>query len=336
MSGSVKGMPETSASPIVSLTTTELRDLCIAAIAAAGGSPALTQSLAEATVAAERRGKTAVGTAHLFDYLDGLEAGRINGQASPTVSNPLPAAHHVDADRGIAQLAFDEVVEDFAASSAKLGISILNIANAFTAGELGYYTSRLADHGLLAIAGADSPALMSLFGSTRAATGTNPYSFAVPHPDGPRMFDQASSETAWVKIRHAADRGEPIPEGWAQDPNGSATIDAEAALAGSLLPFGGVKGSNIALMVELLSVHGGGRFSVDAPAFDTGEDSPGTGLFVIAIAADAFDPGYTDRIASHLDRLNRDFGIGFGRKRNLEVIELPAEVHARLVEKTRR
>src|SRR5699024_11319379 len=54
-------------------------------ITSAGGSPALASSLAEATVAAERRGKTHVGSAHLVDYLDGLEAGRINGRARPQI-----------------------------------------------------------------------------------------------------------------------------------------------------------------------------------------------------------------------------------------------------------
>ncbi len=324
-------MPETSDSTTASLPITELRDLCVSAITASGGSPALAQSLAEATVAAERRGKTQVGTAHLFDYLDGLEAGRINGHAQPQVTNRLPAAHHVDADRGTAQFAFDAAFEDFAASAARLGISILNIANAFTAGELGYFTTRLAERRLVALAGANSPALMSLFGSPGSTTGTNPFSFAVPHADGPRMFDQAASATAWVNVRDAAERGEAIPEGWAQDPDGAATVDAEAALAGSLLPFGGIKGSNVALMVELLAVHGGGRFSLDAPAFDSEQESPGTGLFVIAIAADAFDPDYSDRVGEHLERLHTQFGIDFGRKRNLKTIELPRELHSALL-----
>ena len=325
------GMPEPPDSTTVSLPITELRDLCIAAITAAGGSTALAQSLAEATVAAERRGKTAVGTAHLFDYLDGLEAGRINGQARPKVTNRLPAAHHVDADRGTAQLAFDAVVDDFASSAANLGISVLNISNAFTAGELGYYTTRLAERGLVAFTGANSPALMSLFGAPGSATGTNPFSFAVPHVGGPRMFDQATSATAWVNVRDAADRSEAIPDGWALAPDGAATNNAEAALAGSLLPFGGVKGSNVALMIELLAVHGGGRFSVDAPAFDSGQENPGTGLFVIAIAADAFDPDYSKRVAEHLDRLHSQFGVDFGRKRSLDVVELPRELHSALL-----
>lgn len=290
-------------------------------------------SLAAATVAAERRGKSQVGTAHLFDYLEGLEAGRINGQAQPRATSRLPAAHLVDADEGTAQLAYDQAFANFAEAAERLGIAALTITNSYTAGELGHYTDRLARRGLIALAGTNSPALMSLFGSQTTVTGTNPMSFAVPLADGPRFFDQASSETAWVTIRDAAERGQEIPESWATGPDGQPTTDASAALAGALLPFGGFKGSNLALMIELLAVLGGARFSLDAPDLGEGEESPQIGLFIIAIAPDAFDPDYTKRVEEHLERLDRDFGIDFGRKRNAEVIDLPSEIHTALTER---
>lgn len=329
-------MRETTDSATVSLPADELESLSATAIRAAGGSTRLADSLAAATVAAERRGKTQVGTAHLFDYLDGLEAGRITTDPAPRHLSRFPAAHLVDADKGITQLAFDEAFDRFVEATANSGIAILNITNAFPAGELGYYTVRLAKRGLIALAGANSPALMSLFGASESVTGTNPLSFAVPHAEGPRMFDQASSETAWVNIRDAADSGESIPEGWAQGPDGVTTSDAESALAGSLLPFGGVKGSNLALMIELLAALGGARFSLDAPSIDEGSDSPETGLFVIAIAPEAFDPNYVERVAEHFERLHRQFGIDFGRKRDDKVITLPREIHTALVERAAR
>ena len=90
----------------------------------------------------------------------------------------------------------------------------------------------------------------------------------------PRLIDQASSTAAWVRIRDAATAGEPIPEGWALDADVAATTDAAAAaLLGPLLPFGGVKGSNIALVVELLSVLSGVSSSVDAPDFASGTET---------------------------------------------------------------
>src|SRR5699024_3066458 len=142
-----------------------------------------------------------------------------------------------------------------------------------------------------------------------------------------------SSETAGVNIRDADGRGDRIAEGWAQVERGASTVDAEAALAGSLLPFGGVKGSNLALMVELLAGHGGARFSLDAPAFDSGQENPGTGLFIIALAAAAFGPEHMDRTAVQLERLRTQFGTDFGLNHRLEDIELPVAIHAALLDR---
>ncbi|WP_166968823.1 Ldh family oxidoreductase [Brevibacterium atlanticum] len=314
----------------VTMTPDELNELCESAVLAAGGSSELAQSLAASAVAADRRGKTQVGTAHLVDYLDALDAGRINGSAGPALTSRLPAAQHVDADSGTAQLAFDTGFEPFIGAADRLGVAMLSITNSYTAGELGHYADRIAQRGLVALVTSNSPALMSVYGAEAPVTGTNPLAFAVPHPEGPRFFDQASSETAWVNIRDAATHGADIPAGQALGPDGSPTTDAHEALAGALLPFGGVKGSNIALMVEFLASLGGGRFSLDAPSHAEGSESPGIGLTAIAISPEAFDPGYVDRVADHLDRLHRDFGIDFGRKRSCDVIEIPAEVHAAL------
>lgn len=209
---------------------------------------------------------------------------------------------------------------------------MLSISGAFTVGELGYYTSELATEGLVALAGANSPALMSLYEAPDALTGTNPFSFALPGLPSPRLIDQASSAVAWVRIRDAAAAGEPIPPGWALDANGAATTDAAAALLGPLLPFGGVKGSNIALVIELLSVLSGASFSMDAPDFASGEQPPRVGLFLIALDPTAFDPDYLHRVEDHLERLRTRYGIDFGRHYPLvERIHLPEHLHTRLV-----
>ena len=49
----------------------------------------------------------------------------------------------------------------------------------------------------------------------------------------------------------AIDKGVPIPEGWALDKNGNPTTNAHDG--GLLLPFGGFKGANLAMMMECLS-----------------------------------------------------------------------------------
>lgn len=302
----------------------ELEDLCRAAVRRAGGSADVAESLARAVVAAERRGKSAIGAAHLPDYLDGLRTGRITPDARPSVVRPRAGIIAVDADGGTAQLAFDVAEEALVAAARDCGAAVLSVRDTFAAGELGDYASRLAGHGLIAVTGANSPALMAVHGADQKVTGTNPIAFALPHPDGPRMFDQATSETAWVKIRAAADDGSSIPEGWALGPEGEPTTDARAALAGALLPFGGVKGGNIALMVEMLAAMSGGSFSLDAAPFDSGETSPSLGMFAIAIDPSAFAGDYPQRAETHLRRLREEHGVDFGRRKDeVTEVELP-------------
>ena len=317
------------------LSLPELERLCADAVRAAGGSPELASSLATATVAAERRGKSAVGAAHLVDYLDALRTTRLNGTARPRLTHRRAAALTVDADRGAAQLAFDHAADCLVEAARSCGVAVLSIHDSFPGGELGHFATRLAEQGLIALVCGNSPALMAAYDSTEAVTGTNPLAFALPHSSGPRVFDQASSATAFVSIRQAAERGEHIPPGWALDADGQPTIDPAAALTGALLPFGGAKGANIAMMIELLAAMSGGSFSLDAAPFDTGSRSPRLGLFIAAIDPTAFDPGYEERAETHLLRLHGRFGIDVGRRRPPRThVEIPEDLYQALAATT--
>lgn len=309
-----------------------LERLCASAVRSAGGSEQTARSLADATIGAEGRGKPTVGVAHLFDYLDALRTGRLNGRARPRVIRTRASTIVADADEGAAQLSFDDALGDLVGAARECGMASLGVRNTFSAGELAHYTTRVAAEGLIALACANSPALMSVYGSRRAIAGTNPLSFALPHPLGPRVFDQASSETAWVSVRDAADRAEQIPSGWALDADGEPTTDPAAALDGALLPFGGAKGANIATMVEMLAALAGGAFAVDAAPFDRGDRSPALGLFVLALDPAAFDPGFVERAEAHHRRLADEHGADFGRrKRSSGLIELARGTHVALV-----
>jgi len=316
---------------VIEVEWDRLASLCSTAIATAGGDERTATALTDATLSAERRGNTAVGVAHLFDYLDALECGRLNGTPRPVVRNERRSAITVTADDGIAQLAFLAARPALLAAAREGGVAMLSVTDAFTVGELGYYTSQVAAEGLVALAGANSPALMSLYNTPDALTGTNPFSFALPGRPSPRLIDQASSAVAWVRIRDAAAAGEPIPPGWALDADGNPTTDAAAALLGALLPFGGVKGSNIALVIELLSVLSGASFSMDAPDFASGTQPPRVGLFLIALDPAAFAADYLHRVEDHLGRLRIRYGIDFGRHFPLvERMYLPDHLYARL------
>lgn len=270
-------------------------------------------SLAAATLSAQEAGKDSLGILHFFDYLDAMRGNRLDGAAEPLTSSPGPAVIVADAARGIPHVAFDRVFSDLVRTARQLGVVVFSQRNAYTCGALGYFTERVAAEGLVCLAASNSSAHMAAGGSTAAVFGTNPLSFAAPRGEGqsPLVFDQASSQTALVGIREAARNGVPIPEGWAVDAAGVHTTDASAALMGALLPFGGYKGANVALMVEMLATMSGASWSLDAGFFDSGERSPAVGMFLIGVDPSKFDPGYSARVAEHLARLRKDYGMRF-------------------------
>ncbi|QCI66308.1 Ldh family oxidoreductase [Phreatobacter stygius] len=306
------------------------RQLAWRAAMGAGASHAAAASLADATVAAELSGRGAVGFAHLLDYLEGFVAGRIAGGAEPDIGFPTPAIIRVDAKGGIAQLGFDLAFDELRARADLYGMTVFAQENSYTAGELGYYTRRLANAGLVALAASNGPALMTAGASRAPVYGTNPLSFAAPVENGrPLVVDQASSATAFVNVRCAADNGEAIPEGWAVDRNGQPTTDAREAVKGLLLAFGGARGANIALMVEILAAGlTGANWSCDAPSFAAGSRSPGVGLFIVGLKADVFAPGFSARLASQIERLAAQ-GIHIpGRSPDTGDVELPGSLVA--------
>lgn len=304
------------ADKIIRVTAERARATATAACLAAGANAATARSLVEASLSAAQFGRTELGFPHLLDYLAAFREGRIRGDVQPRLAHPLPAVIHSDAMGGIAQLGFDLAFVDLCDCARSLGIAVFIQRNSFTVGELGYYVRRLAFNGLVALAVANGPALMAVAPGTSPVYCTNPMAFGAPMPEGrkPLVIDQSSSATAFVNLRKAAAEHRTIPEGWALDRSGRPTTDASAALEGALLPFGGYKGANIALLVEVLSAGlSGAAWSLDAPPFTSGERCLDSGLTVVALSALQAD--FSSRMAAQLARLE-GLGVSIPSQRN--------------------
>ena len=295
----------------VRLELAEAIAMCEQAAIAVGASNEAAAALARSVVAAEARGLATLGLSHFLDYLDALLAGRIDGRVEPVVTRPSLAIFVSDARGGAAHTGFDRSTGELVKAARLFGVAIFTQRNAFTCGELGYFTSRLAGEGLVAFAATNGPALMAGAGAAKPVYCTNPISFAAPVEGSvPLLIDQSSSATAFVNVRGAAEEGREIPGGWAIDAAGRPTNDPAAAMKGALLAFGGNRGANIALMVEVLAAGlSGANWSLDAPPFDKGNDSPGTGLFVLAIEPRLIDPDFATRLKEQLDRLAFDYRV---------------------------
>ncbi|MFO1036131.1 MAG: Ldh family oxidoreductase [Geminicoccaceae bacterium] len=295
----------------VTLDLVTARDLCRRAALAAGATEAAAGSIADAAVAAEASGRPTLGLGHFMDYLDAFRAGRIDGRATPELTRPVPAVILSDARGGVAHLGFDLALDDLVVTAKSLGLALFAQRNAYTCGELGWFACRVAEAGLLSLAATNSPPLMAGSGTTRPVFGTNPIALAAPQADGPPLLiDQSSSATAYVNVRRAAQEGRSIPEGWAVDDEGRPTTDPHAAMNGALLPFGGARGGNIALLVEVLTAGlCGGNWSLDAPPIGTGDACPAVSLFVLAIDPGPITPDFSERLQAQLHRLAETYGV---------------------------
>jgi len=296
--------PAPSASADVLVPAADLVADCQQILLTAGADPTVARLITENAIYAEERGHAAVGVSHLLDHVDAMLEGRLDGAAEPVLTHPAPSVFRADARGGVPHTAFEALLPRIVAAAHLQGLVAFAQSGAYTCGSLGWFTHRLAEHGLIGIGTATSPALMAAGPSGGRVFGTNPMAFSLPRAGGaPLTLDQASSAVAWVRVREAAARGEQIPADWALDPTGRPTTDPAAGLAGALLPFGGHKGANIALMVELLSSLAGGRWSMDAAPFDRGAVSPAVGTLLIALDPALLDEEYVQRSSDHLERL---------------------------------
>jgi LDH2 family malate/lactate/ureidoglycolate dehydrogenase len=82
--------------------------------------------------------------------------------------------------------------------------------------------------------------------------GTNPIAIGVPADPTPMVLDMATGLVSMGKIHDHANRGAPIPLGWALDEKGDPTTDASAAKKGAIAPFGGPKGYALGIAFEVL------------------------------------------------------------------------------------
>lgn len=263
-------------------------------------SKANAEAVARALVGAELVDQPGHGLRRLAAYAAQAQSGKVDGMAEPTAQATRPGALAVDAAHGFAFPAIELALEHLPGMARAQGIAIAGIRRSHHCGVAGLTVEALADAGLVALMVANAPAAMAPWGGRQPLFGTDPIAFAAPiEGEQPVVVDISLSKVARGKIMAAAQKGKPIPEGWALDADGEPTTSAEAALAGTMIAMGDAKGVALAIMVEMLSAGlTGANYAFEATTyFDAEGTPPGTGQTIIAIDAAAFGPGAGGRFA---------------------------------------
>lgn len=270
--------------------------LAFNALTRQGFSEPQAKAISDTVTAAERDACTSHGLFRIPFYINALKNPSCNATSVPTITAGDSAVVHVDALNGFCPIALQTGLPSLIEKTRIHGIAALAIHNTYNIAALWPEVEQLGEEGLVAMAFTAANSFVAPAGGIKPIFGTNPMAFAWPRGDKPPLvFDQASSACARGEIQLHLRDGKPIPEGWAVDANGNPTTDPAAALEGAQLPFGGHKGSSLALMIELLAgALLGDLFSYESSQHDKHKvGAPFGGELVIAIDPTHFAPATT-------------------------------------------
>jgi (2R)-3-sulfolactate dehydrogenase (NADP+) len=321
----------------------ELERLMHAALRRAGATESMAAATARALASAEREGVASHGASRIPQYCGHLRNGRATGGAVPVIARDSRAACLVDAQGGLAFDACALAGREAVRRAREFGVAWVAVTNSNHFGVAAYHLEPVAAAGFVGLAFGNSPAAMPAWGGRRALFGTNPIAAVFPRRGADALsIDLSLSAVARGKIMVAARDGQPIPEGWALDAEGRPTTDAKAALQGSMLPAGGVKGAMLAMTVELLvCALGGAAFGFESDSFFTDEGRPTR----IGQAFVAVNPGalggndiYLERVETLVAAMREDAGVRLpgerratnARKSTAEGLRIPGELLARI------
>ena len=165
---------------------------------------------------------------------------------------------HIDGGDSIGYVVSLTAIDKAIEIARRHGIAIVTANNTWFSGRCAYYVERAAREGYIAIHTTNTTARVAPFGGAERLMGTNPFAIAFPSADDdPVVIDIGTSAITWGDVALARAKGEPLPAGVTVGPDGNPTTAPDAALAGAFLPWGGQRGSALALAVQLLGMLAG-------------------------------------------------------------------------------
>lgn len=234
------------------VSSKDLTDFTARLFEASGMPPSYALLQAEILVWANLRGVDSHGVLRIPWYVGRIDAKDMIPDAKPAVATETPGTAVIDANGAPGPVATMAGVDAAMEKAKTVGIAWVVVRGLTHNGALGYYTEKMANDGLIGMTTVCSPPNMAPFGAKAAGLHNSPISIGIPaKKHAAVILDMATSVAAGGKIYFAADKGIPIPEGWALDAQGNSTTDPNKAKI--WLPFEGPKGSGLAMMFECWS-----------------------------------------------------------------------------------
>jgi len=280
-------------------------------------------------VKANLRGIDSHGVSRIPMYMERLRRGLVNPRPNVTVKNVAGAVSLIDGDNGMGFIPSHRATEEAVALASKNGIGLVGVHRSTHFGMGALYALQAIEAGYISMVFTNSSPAIAMWGGRSTFLGASPIAAGIPGGRyAPYVMDMAMTVIARGKIRLAEMKGESIAEGLALDVDGNPTTDAAKAFEGVCLPFGGVKGSVLATLMDLMSgVLTGANFGGDVKSlyFDHSEPQ-NVGHLFFAIKPDLFMSleNFDARMDEFYERIKK-----LPKAANVDEIMLPGEPEAR-------
>ena len=247
-----------------------------------GASEEDSEFVAEATIDADLKGFTSHGIGRFPQYLVSIKSGTINLKDDITIEKETPAIALINGNSGFGQAVSYKAMQIAIKKAKEVGIGCVGVHNTNHFGVTGFYSDLALRENCIGLVIANTDPAIAPLGGSKPLIGTNPIALGIPS-ETYITVDMATSVTARGKIIESKRKGLDLPDGWALDKDGNPTNDPEAALEGSILPFGGFKGYALSLLIEILTgplVQAGYGLGVSGTASPTQDCTKGD-LYVV-------------------------------------------------------
>lgn len=232
-----------------------LKEFCINVFMKSGINQSDAEIISDTLMFAELRNIQSHGIVRLPTYIERMEKGIVNKNANMKfINNNAAAVSILDADNGMGQVAGYMAMNQAIEIARIYGIGMVAVKNSNHFGVASYYSMFALNENMIGLVMTNASPAIAPFGTKTPLLGTNPLTVAVPAQNNkPIVLDMSMSTVARGKIRMSVLQNKEIPLDWGLDEAGNPTTDPLEALKGSLVPIGGVKGSGLSLIIDLLT-----------------------------------------------------------------------------------
>ena len=225
-----------------------------------GSDEAEATEVADHLVRANLAGHDSHGVGMLPTYVRLLHDKLLVPNQTPETILDAGALLIVDARRGYGQRMAADAVRRAIGKAREHGACVLGLRDSAHIGRIGTYAEQAVSQGCAWISFvnvADHRDVQATFGAAEPRLGTNPFTAAVPGPNGePVLLDMATTTIAAGKARVAYNKGVKVADDCLIDENGAPTNDPAGYIRdhlGALKSFGLHKGSGLAVMCEIMA-----------------------------------------------------------------------------------